>query len=204
MTPTIALLLALSAGGNPVEVGVAKPLDTTKSPSLQDCPCVTVQPFQTLPQSKTLEKCRSSDSATKPCTKLTHEFQEPAQFPFPRWGDNGREQDREGVLIYEGVTLSWDPETGTYDVAFTATIPDLPVWLRLQFTVKKDGVERTITLPPIKLEASRDSKPGDPVATTFAVGHRGFSSALKTGNVTISRSGSARFGTPLLTEESDR
>src|SRR6185436_6717076 len=59
---------------------------------------------------------------------------------------------------------------------------DMTTTLRLQLTfIRYDAngfpdARYTLTLPPIRMEMPRDARPGDPVAKTFQVAHRGQSS----------------------------
>ncbi|MDY3560347.1 hypothetical protein R5W23_001580 [Gemmata sp. JC673] len=84
----------------------------------------------------------------------------------------------------------------------------------------------TITLPPIRMQPPRDAEPGDPTPRTFHIAHRGYSSLFldpKRGtsddrtNVaschpqgpidctwTVSRTGTARFGTPVAIDDPNR
>jgi hypothetical protein len=98
----------------------------------------------------------------------------------------------DGLLIYEGMRLTVFSD-GTYDLSFTATVPDMPVTIRLQLWLQPppppdtpatilptcNNREYRITLPPIRLEPKVDARAGDPTANTFQVAHRGYSSLFR-------------------------
>lgn len=167
-------------------------------------------------------------SNLKPWVK---EFSSPAFIAYPRFDEDGKPVPGDGLIIYEGMRLTVDPLTGIYDLTFTATVPQMPVNLRLQlrFTPPMNAnpethCDYTLTLPPIRLEPIRDAKPGDPTAWTFHVAHRGYSTLFVKPNERgidtkaladkpvsfigsnwgLKRIGTARFGTPVAIEDVNR
>jgi hypothetical protein len=152
------------------------------------------------------------------------EFEQAAHIPLPRFAPDGCPLPAEGLLIYEGMRLAVYDD-GSYDLSFTATVPDMPVTLRLQLVFETCAHDpsalRLITLPPIWMAPRRDAKLGDVDATTFHVAHRGYSSLfrcdqqpllglLSTGRRVITkdtplyRVGTARFGTPVALDDKDQ
>lgn len=161
------------------------------------------------------------------CKPWVKEFSEAAFIPYPRFDLEGRCVPGEGLLIYEGMRLVVDPATGQYDLTFTATVPRMPVTLRLQLEFTNPSCETEqyrLTLPPIRLEPRRDVKPGDPTPWTFQIAHRGYSTlfqerahrtnvhvvenatapALIDARWKFKRDGAARFGTPVAIEDPNR
>jgi hypothetical protein len=111
------------------------------------------------------------------------------------------------------------PDDGTYDLSFTATVPDMPVTIRLQlwFFNPKDPKDvecsptHRITLPPIRLVPAANLNPGDPNGNTFQIAHRGNSSLFRSVNLdgiseswAVKRVGTARFGSAIAVEDANR
>jgi hypothetical protein len=188
-------------------------------------------PFQMQPRVCPVAVCscypRPDDPNNRACQPWVKEFSEAAFIPYPRFDLEGRCVPGEGLLIYEGMRLVVDPATGQYDLTFTATVPRMPVNLRLQleFTNPADhGDQYRLTLPAIRLEPRRDARPGDPTPWTFQVAHRGYSTlfqelerrtnvhvpqsarapALIDPRWSLRRDGAARFGTPVAIEDPNR
>lgn len=161
------------------------------------------------------------------CKPWVKEFSSAAHIALPRFDADGHCVPGDGLVIYEGMRLTVDPDSGQYDVTFTATVPHMPVTLRLQLEfVSPDRTQRfRLTLPPIRMEPRRDVKPGgDPSSLTFHIAHRGYSTLFhKTehrDNVwnrgdssrpdvidscwEVKRSGAGRFGTPVAVEDPNR
>jgi len=159
------------------------------------------------------------DAANKLTHSWTKDFHQAAHFPLPRYAIGGSPQFVDGLLIYEGMRLTVYND-GTYDLAFTATVPEMPVTIRLQLVFTQPGTISPalvrqvyrITLPPLRLEPKRDARPGDPTANTFQVAHRGYSSLFVVNgtalfinsNWDVTRIGTARFGTAVAVEDSGR
>lgn len=203
-----SLLLALgclapSAGPTPIVIPPPPPTNPLAQPSptpLWDhftqhpgCPGLITQPFQMLPRICPVMPCPCDDhsnggahGATRPCPWIK-EFHHAAHFPYPRFAPDGTLIPLDGLLIYEGMRLTVDPATGLYDVAFTATVPNMPVTVRMQlvFDAPLDPAkgllprQYRITLPPFRLEPKRGAKPGDASAFTFHVAHRGYSGLFR-------------------------
>lgn len=84
-------------------------------------------------------------------------FAAPAHFSFRGWGLRGEPYDAEGVIIYEGMTVSFDA-SGQYEVWFRANHPDRPATLRLQLQLQtRTGDWHTITLAPIAIGESPEA-----------------------------------------------
>lgn len=146
----------------------------------------------------------------------SHVFHKAARFTQPRFDMYQQRLEGDGLLIYEGMKLTVDENTGIYDLTFTATAPPTPVTIRMQLHFQRnDGfIEDPIrlTLPPIRIEA--DQKATNDVGTTLRVNHRGYSElfqskdradssdfknhkdtpTIRKNNFTIIRTGTARFG----------
>lgn len=150
-------------------------------PSPEICPGPVIQPFYRHPRVCLIDVCPCVDDAPGgrvPARIWVKEFSCPAFVPLPRFDADGHPVPGDGLVIYEGMRLTVDPDTGAYDLTFTATTPGMPVTFRLQLTFWRcdpfGAVERyTLTLPPIRMEMPRDARPGDPVAKTFQIAHRG-------------------------------
>lgn len=80
-----------------------------------------------------------------------HTFAAVARFPLRDYSLRGDVIERDGLMIYEGMTLAINPD-GRYEVRFRTTTPALPATLRLQFAIKLNDREwHTLTLPPVKV-----------------------------------------------------
>jgi hypothetical protein len=201
--------------------GVAAPLPSYRPPDAADlryqeaCPGSMIQPFLRLPHVRPVGPCVDRPGEARPPVKpLVWEFDQAAHFPLPRFCPDGSPLLLDGLLIYEGMRLTVDATTGTYDLAFTASVPDMPVTVRLQlvFTDRsKTHQEFRLTLPPVRLEPLRNGKADDPSANHFHIHHRGYSTvflaepACERPKVdqcwAVSRCGSARFGTAVAQED---
>lgn len=156
---------------------------------LPGCPPPAVHPFQRLPRICPALPCVCGDAAGRPEPVLwVKDFHDAAHFPLPRFAADGTPLCLDGLLIYEGMRLTVYP-TGAYDVSFTATVPDMPVTIRLQLVLTEPAATAPrvyrLTLPPIRLEPRADVKAGDPTANTFHVAHRGFSALLTAPSQTV-------------------
>ena len=233
MTPTIPLLLGLALavgqtpsvflGPGPIP-GTAVWIPNPMSPNgdhvrrQQADAGVMIQPFQRVP---VLRPVGPANDRGNPHPlegdRWVKEFPHAAHFPLPRFDQAQVPVGADGLLIYEGMRLTVDKNTGEYDVEFTAAIPETPVTVRLQLVFTRPGtfppVEYRLTLPPFRLEPDRGAKPGDPTGNNFHVHHRGYSTQFRgkqsgdkesrTGLPMladdcweVTRVGTARFGTP--------
>ena len=207
------------------------------------CPGPVVYPFQKLPQICLVAPCpctegqSGGDPAKSGCAAggggsnpskagacapppWVKEFHQAAHFPYPRFAADGSPFPLDGLLIYEGMRLTVYPDTGIYDVSFTATVPNMPVTVRMQLVFERTPLDLEgyrITLPPFRLEPKWDAKLGDVSAYTFNVAHRGYcslfiphrSSGLVIGGLPVvidecwrlSRVGTARFGTVIAVDD---
>jgi hypothetical protein len=163
------------------------------------------------------------DSAPR-AGSIDYRFKTAAHFPVPQFGSlpGGEFIPSSALIIYEGMQIRLY-ENGKYDVCFTATTPDIPVTLRLQFQVcakghKDKGLAAfTITLPPIAVDGDMTTV-GNFRGRSFHVRHSGYSPELychwgafcpaeKTGDqpccdvrdLDVVRQGVARFGSLPLT-----
>ncbi len=224
----LPLLLALSA---PAADPAPKPDCPTWNHYFNckgSCAGTGLYPFEKQPRVCLVEVCpcdtASGDSGAKKCDVWVKEFSAAAFIEYPRFTLDGERVPGNGLIIYEGMQLVVDPDSGKYDLTFNATVPDMPANLRLQL-VFSNGKERyTLTLPPMRLEPKRDAKAGDPTAWTFNVAHRGYSTlfvkeanrkivyrahegnapTVITQNWELTRVGTARFGTPIAVEDPNR
>jgi hypothetical protein len=226
MLPLIVALTAPAADPSPVtDCPTWKQYFSAKGA----CAGTGLYPFEKLPRVTLVDPCTggagAGDSAT--CAVWSKEFSSPAHIEYPRFTLDGVRVPGNGVVIYEGMQLTVNPESGKYDLTFTATVPEMAVNLRLQLVFRnpKNASETySLTLPPIRLEPKRDAKPGDPTAWTFSVAHRGYSTLFVYKNYRpalnraadekfperidatwqLSRSGTARFGTPVAVDDPTR
>ena len=128
-----------------------------------------------------------------------YRFYRPAQFPLREFGARGEVCDREGAVIYEGMEfLTYDD--GRYEMNCLVSAPAMPTTLRLQLQVQAGSSAanpwRTITLPPVRINAARESgqdlEPG-----IWRIRHAGYSPAIDASDGVIRkvrRAGTARFG----------
>lgn len=231
MLPTLLLAGSLAVG--------QPPQNCTPTPSVTDClwacPCPNdPAPFLRTPKLDALGDCKDgSDCGGETDLRKKHQwrhvFSTAAKFSIPRFGQGGEPAEADGVVIYEGMRLTVNHETGVYDLSFTATTPPTPVTIRLQLTFHRpdcpdDCVK--LTLPPIEIEPTPTSNELRPKANTVRVSHRGFSEVflcpdkqsdssdlmgkplgLKkmiqpvTSDWAITRAGTARFGSAQATNE---
>lgn len=142
-------------------------------------------PFLRTPRIEFLGPCRDG-SAEANCASTTaktwkHTFHRAARFSIPRYGQQQQPIEQDGLLIYEGMTLTVNPETGVYDLNFTATAPPTTVTVRMQLQFSHKNINDSgkdpirLTLPPITIESDSNTKPGDGSGTTLKVNHRGYS-----------------------------
>ncbi len=169
-----------------------------------------LHPFQRLPRVCPVAPCQCNEGGTGAGEKAAwvKEFHQAAHFPLPRFAGDGTPIVGDGLLIYEGMRLTVYPN-GVYDLSFTATVPDMPVTVRLQLGFargKGADIEHTLTLPPIRMEPKAKNRTVD--GNTFHITHRGQSTLLHTGALTavweLRSSGTARFGTPIDSDDPDR
>ena len=232
MTPTSLLLgFALAAGQPPVAVyrtgptvpGAAVTLPNAAAHSddavhrLKADPGPMTQPFHRIPVQRPVG--RAPDGAEpRPLAgnRWVKEFPHAAHFPLPRFDQLACPVGADGLLIYEGMRLTVDVDTGAYDLEFTAHIPETPVTVRLQLVFTRPGgigpSEYRLTLPPFRLEPDRSMRAGDPSMNNFHIHHRGSSSQFRSavraselpfladGTWELTRIGTARFGTPTALE----
>lgn len=156
-------------------------------PSLNDClkacpPAYDPAPFLRLPKLDPLGDCKDGGGCGTPVPRgdglWRHVFTTAARFTVPRFGQGGEPAEADGVVIYEGMRLTVNPNTGVYDLSFTATTPPTPVTLRLQLLFhppdRPDDAVR-LTLPPIEIEPVPTTNELRRKANTVRVSHRGFS-----------------------------
>jgi hypothetical protein len=185
------------------------------------CPAKALQPFQKLPRICQVKPCECDASPGTGFDKdaWVKEFHAAAHVSFPRFGLDHCPIEGDGLLIYEGMRLKVDPNTGLYDVSFTATVPNMPVTLHLQLVFSSPGnvgQPYRLTLPPIRMEPSKVAKVGDTSANTFHIAHRGYSSLFLRDRTLdgvcsdgpridctwdLTRTGAARFGTPVTQDD---
>jgi hypothetical protein len=203
------MLLALSAAPvadppapPPPPAPPATPAQTEKpkcscDASMAACAASASSPFSRLPCVNPIDPCTKADCLTecKDKTKIwKHTFHKAAQFPFPRFNQQGCQVPDDGLLIYEGMTLTVDESTGNFEVAFVATAPQIPVVLRLQLAFYNPKLPlpndpnyqssisspyTRITLPPMRIESDPKAKPGDITGNTVRINHRGQSDLFK-------------------------
>ena len=235
----LALLLAAAPGADPVVVYPGSPPSippicptVPATPTWDrmfvgagDCAGPALQPFQKQPRVRPVKVCPGEPNGDgEKNVAWVKEFHTPASIPYPRFDLDGRPVDGDGLIIYEGMRFAVDPKTGKYDLTFTATVPGMPVTLRLQLRLTHPNDPQqtyTLTLPAIRMEPPRDRIPGDPEPLTFHIAHRGYSSLLRDPNLApaddlgkaicdppphitckwiVTRTGTARFGTPFAIE----
>lgn len=138
--------------------------------------------------------------------RTTAVFDSPAFFAFHENPQHGRLQNTTSVVIYEGMSLSVNPETGRYELAFLAEVPITAVVMNLQLRIRNaNGVEATITLAPIVFGADqsadraheRQTVPG--ATETWRVRRTGYSHVLNKpatdlSNWEVSRHGTVQIG----------
>lgn len=194
-----------------------------------DCAGKGLYPFEKHPRVTLVSVCDRNDATAtgaNKCVPWTKEFSSAAHVTFPRFNSDGGAEKGDALIIYEGMRLTVNPKTGEYDLTFTATVPNMPVTLRLQLEFTEPGANGSkykLTLPPIRMQPKEDAKLGDPSAWTFNIAHRGYSSLLLnprpeqprvpesdtplkliTEKWTVQRHGTARFGTPVAIEDPNR
>ena len=143
-------------------------------------------PFLRTPRVELLSACKGTSPTPATCgaERWSHTFTGAAHFPITRFGPAGEPVETEGLVIYEGMKLTVDRDSGHYDLSFTATAPNVPVTVRLQLGFSKDmfGPNNDLfrlTLPPIVIEPSYEAaKTGYAGGTTVSVNHRGDSAVL--------------------------
>lgn len=165
------------------------------SSGLSGCPSANDSaPFLRTPRIELLGPCRDNtvdkNGANGSTKTWKHTFHRAARFSIPRYGQQQQPIEQDGLLIYEGMTLTVNPETGVYDLNFTATAPPTTVTVRMQLQfVNEDSKSSNslftmsepikLTLPPIVIEASAETRHGDGSGTTLKVNHRGFTELFK-------------------------
>jgi hypothetical protein len=123
-------------------------------------------------------------------------FDGAANVPIPVFGLQGEPDYEEGAIIYEGMRLVV-AQDGRYEVRFNLSTPAMTTVLRLQLTVlDRAGRPVVLTLPPITAGYNDDFHKVFWRQQWF-VYHAGHSDALAeafAGLCSVSRSGTARFG----------
>jgi hypothetical protein len=126
-------------------------------------------------------------------------FDQPANFPLPKFGPDGQAFAEEGVLIHEGMRLTATAD-GRYEVSFVASTRAMPVTLRLQLQVVEPQTGRhfTLTLPPISILPDRGFT-GNYPGQTWQVRQNGVSRMIgmmfpDLHCCMVARQGTARFG----------
>lgn len=164
----------------PAAAPATKPTECSGWPGF--CPPLDPSaPFLRTPSIEALGPCKGSGRRDEKCdaNAWSHTFTSAAHFPIPRFTAAGEPVSADGLVIYEGMKFTAYPETGHYDLSFTATAPNVPVTVRLQLELSSDRLEPIrLTLPPIVIVPSPAARLGDPAGTTLAINHRGFSAAL--------------------------
>ena len=153
---------SLALGQAKASEALPPPTPVAELPSINDClgACTTPNdpaPFLRAPILTPLDKCKDGSG----CNGMTnlradkslwrHTFHHAARFTFPRFAQDGEQVDADGVVIYEGMRLTVNRETGIYDLSFTATTPPTPVTIRLQLIFHPpEEPEQSVrlTLPP--------------------------------------------------------
>ena len=235
----LLLVLAAAPGVEPAPVGPPGCPTVPATPTWDryfvaggDCAGPALQPFQRQPRVCPVAVCPCEPNGEGDKNLAwVKEFHTPASVPYPRYDLDGRPVDGDGLIIYEGMRFAVDPKTGKYDLTFTATVPAMPVTLRLQLRLTNPAEPfqtHTLTLPAIRMQPPPGAQPGDPVPLTFHIAHRGFSSLfleqppaypLLAQSPTlvpcpvpapidckwvITRTGTARFGTPVAVDDPTR
>jgi len=212
----LTLLVAATIGAEPLPHCATAAGSPFLAASQQDCSGPVLHPFQRLPRVCPVVPCLCNEGGTDGNKKpaWVQEFHHAAHFPLPRFAGDGTPIIGDGLLIYEGMRLTVY-SNGVYDLSFTATVPDMPVTVRLQLGFargKGSEVEYSLTLPPIRMEPKK-GRGGD--ANTFHITHRGQStlfvpkyallpcSPIDSG-WKVCRSGTARFGTPIDSDDPNR
>lgn len=163
------------------------PAATPVGDALYECPTKSdPAPFLRIPSQELIAPCREDAvgrHAHGKAASWSYVFHRPARVMPPRYGQHQQPLEGEGLLIYEGMTLRVDEETGVYDLSFLATSPPRPVLLRLQlqFVRPFGGAEPVrLTLPPIALDGDDDlTRPGVTPGTTVRINHRGYTELFK-------------------------
>lgn len=153
------------------------------TPILSDClracpPAHDPAPFLRTPHVEPVGPCQGAAACDGAKNAWKHSFHRAARFPLPRSGQCGEPADTDGLVIYEGMRLTVNPDTGVYDLTFTATAPPTPVTLRLQLEFSHPSIQEEsvrLTLPPIEIEPGPTADPLRPKAATVRVNHRGYS-----------------------------
>ncbi len=176
----------------PTPTGVASSSGATTAtpattPSLGEClkGCPSANdpaPFLRSPHQEPLGPCKDGSGCgdapkLRDDTHWRHTFHTAARFSIPRFSQQGEPVEADGVVIYEGMRLTVNHQTGVYDLSFTATTPPTPVMVRLQLIFHPPGEPDKcvrLTLPPIDLEPEA-GKSSRSAGTTVRVSHRGFS-----------------------------
>lgn len=144
----------------------------------------------------------------KACEKsYTFRFHQPAHFPRAEYARFGQELTTEGLVIAEGMEVSFYAD-GTFEVAFNALSPSVPVQVRLQLLVQDcDDQTYTLTLPPFEFRPAElpiEQVNGRVVGQQAY--HQGWSQLVKnwSGQIKgVGRRGTAKFGFGQLYSESN-
>ena len=128
------------------------------------CPAPAVQAFQKLPRVCPVEvcPCETGEGGAYSPRVWVKEFHHAAQVPLPRFTIDGREITADGLLIYEGMRLTVDPATGNYDLSFTATVPSMPVTLRMQLVLTEPVPQKEQSTRMPRIPANAAGNPHEP------------------------------------------
>ncbi len=134
------------------------------------------------------------------CKNCCFTIPQAARFSVRFFGPNGELVPEQGVVIYEGMQLRiWDG--GCYEIAFTASMPTMPVTLRLQLVFIHDDDEScctVLTLPPIALDP-KQPRYGNYIGSSTLIRQQGCFAKLgdicqNADQYRLVRQGTARFG----------
>jgi hypothetical protein len=174
------------------------PIENT-TPAVPFTSMPTIEPITHYPaHAGKLNHADSTDPATKSVVPLFDaRFALPARFDYPQFGAAGEVIPTEGVVIYESMRFSVQPN-GEYELIFVMSTPKMPVNLRLQLQVfdnNKDSI--FITIPPICTVPAPVEENTNCLMDLWQVRHRGYSGFLATSFDDlrlVTRQGVATFG----------
>ncbi|HMP80830.1 MAG TPA: hypothetical protein PKD54_15350, partial [Pirellulaceae bacterium] len=139
------------------------------------------------------------------------EFAAPAYFPLSDYDSCGMQYQRPGLVILEGMALTFEPGSSQYELTFEYEVPAVPVELRLQLMVHRAPCPAnkehtndwfTITIPVTRLEAGRSDSPsvmqarikGNSVALKHLCHLESSTTERQSISLELKRRGTARFG----------